>query len=127
MAWCRSRAGIGAFLAFFANHPQYVELLIQEARNFKDRKRPTYFEHRDVNVQRWQKLYTRLIAEGRVREMPPDRITDVVGNLMYGTMFTNFFAGPSKPVEQQARHPGNRLSWHSHRCGPLAGAGRERR
>ena len=45
----------------------------------------------------------RLIAEGRVREMPVESITDVVGNLIYGTMFTNFFAGQKKPVEQQAQ------------------------
>ena len=95
--------GIKAFLSFYANHPEYVELLIQERAHFKDRKRPTYFEHRDVNVQRWLKLYGQLIAEGRVREMPVESITDVVGNLIYGTMFTNFFAGQKKPVDQQAR------------------------
>ena len=95
--------GIMAFLSFFADHPEYVELLIQERAQFKDRKRPTYFEHREVNVQRWRKLYARLIAEGRVRDIPVEQITDVVGNLIYGTMFTNFFAGQAKPVEQQAQ------------------------
>jgi AcrR family transcriptional regulator len=94
---------ITSFLAFFAEHPEYVELLIQERAQFKDRKRPTYVEHRQVNVRRWRLLYGRLIAEGRVREIPVERITDVVGNLIYGTMFTNYFAGQSKPVEQQAR------------------------
>ena len=53
-------------------------------------------------MQRWRKLYGRLIAEGRVRDIPVESITDVVGNLIYGTMFTNFFAGQKKPVEQQA-------------------------
>ncbi len=94
--------GIRAFLSFFADHPEYVELLIQERAQFKDRKRPTYFEHRDVNVVRWHKLYARLIAEGRVRDMPVERITNVVGNLIYGTMFTNYFIGQAKPVEEQA-------------------------
>jgi AcrR family transcriptional regulator len=94
---------IVAFLTFFAAHPEYVELLIQERAQFKDRKRPTYFEHREVNVQRWRRLYARLIADGRVREIPVEQISDVVGNLIYGTMFTNFFAGQVKPVEQQAR------------------------
>ena len=95
--------GIMAFLSFFAEHPEYVELLIQERAQFKDRKRPTYFEHREVNVERWRKLYARLIAEGRVRDIPVERITDVVGNLIYGTMFTNYFTGQAKPVEQQAQ------------------------
>jgi AcrR family transcriptional regulator len=95
--------GITAFLSFFADHPEYVELLIQERAQFKDRKRPTYFEHREVNIVRWQKLYARLIVEGRVRDIPVESITDVVGNLIYGTMFTNYFAGQAKPVEQQAQ------------------------
>ena len=97
-----SRA-IMAFLSFFAAHPEYVELLIQERAQFKDRKRPTYFEHRDVNIVRWQKLYASLIAQGRVRDMPVERITNVVGNLIYGTMFTNYFIGQAKPVEEQAQ------------------------
>src|SRR3954465_10272383 len=96
-------SGIKSFLSFFAEHPEYVELLIQERAQFKDRKRPTYFEHREVNVVRWRKLYERLIAEGRVRDLPVESITDVVGNLIYGTMFTNFFAGQKKPVDQQAQ------------------------
>ncbi|MGO9598835.1 MAG: TetR/AcrR family transcriptional regulator [Isosphaeraceae bacterium] len=97
-----SRA-IMAFLSFFAAHPEYVELLIQERAQFKDRKRPTYFEHRDANIVRWQKLYTCLIAQGRVRNMPVEQITNVVGNLIYGTMFTNYFIGQAKPVEEQAQ------------------------
>src|SRR5262245_31569887 len=37
--------GIKAYLGFFAEHPEFVELLIQERAQFKDRKKPTYFEH----------------------------------------------------------------------------------
>jgi AcrR family transcriptional regulator len=95
--------GITAFLTFFADHPEYVELLIQERAQFKDRKRPTYIEHHEVNVRRWRELYTRLIAEGRMRDVPAERISDVVGNVIYGTMFTNYFAGQAKPAADQAR------------------------
>ena len=109
--------GIMAFLSFFAEHPEYVELLIQERAQFKDRKRPTYFEHREVNVVRWRKLYARLIAEGRVRDIPVERITDVVGNLIYGTMFTNFFIGPGETGGAAGPgDPGHRLPGHPHRA-----------
>jgi len=94
---------IRAYLAFFAEHPEYVELLIQERAQFKDRKKPTYFEHQDNNVVRWRALFGSLIAAGRVREMPVERITDIMSNLVYGTMFTNYFSGQPKPSEQQAR------------------------
>ena len=99
----RVAAGIRAFLSFFAEYPEFVELLIQERAQFKDRTRPTFIEHRLMNVERWRELYRGLIAAGRVREMPLDRITDVIGNLLYGTIFTNYFSGPAKPVEAQAQ------------------------
>jgi hypothetical protein len=35
--------------------------------------------------------------------MPVEQITNVVGNLIYGTMFTNYFIGQAKPVQEQAQ------------------------
>ena len=90
----RVEAAIRAYLDFFAEHPEYVELLIQERALFKDRTTPTFFEHRERNAVRWRELYRELIADGRVREMPVERISDVFGDLLYGTIFTNYFAGP---------------------------------
>ncbi len=94
---------IEAYLQFFAQQPELVELLIQERAQFKDRKKPTYFEHRDANEGRWQDAFRELIAAGRVRDIPVDRITDVLGDLMYGTMFTNYFAGRRRSPHQQAQ------------------------
>jgi AcrR family transcriptional regulator len=99
----RIAVAIRAYLAFFAEHPESVELLMQERAQFKDRKKPTYFEHGEANVEQWRALYRTLIAQGRVRDMPVDRIIDVVSDLLYGTMFTNYFTGPRKPFEAQAQ------------------------
>jgi AcrR family transcriptional regulator len=98
----RIAVAIRAYLAFFAEHPDYVELLMQERAQFKDRKKPTYFLHRETNVERWRDLYRGLIKDGRVRDMPVERITDVMSDLCYGTMFTNYFTGQRKPFEAQA-------------------------
>ncbi len=99
----RIRAGIRAFLTFFAENLEFVELLIQERALFKDRTRPTFLEHRAVNVERWRAIYRGLIADERVRDIPVDRITDVIGNLLYGTIFINYFSGQTKSVEIQAQ------------------------
>jgi AcrR family transcriptional regulator len=99
----RIERGIATFLQFFADHPSFVELLIQERAYFKDRKRPTYFEHREVNIQRWKQLYRDLMMAGRLREMPVERITTVISNVLYGIMVTNFFNGQPAPAEVQAR------------------------
>jgi AcrR family transcriptional regulator len=96
-------AAIRACLAFFAEHPEFAELLMQERAQFKDRKTPTYFQHREVHVERWRAMYRGLIAAGRIRDMPVERITDVLSNLIYGTMFTNYFTGQQKPFEAQAQ------------------------
>ena len=100
----RIQRGIRAFLGFFEDRPEYVELLIQERANFKDRKKPTYYEHVEVNVERWRTVYRELIADGRVRPIPVERITDVVSDLLYGTIFTNYFSGRRKSLEAQAQH-----------------------
>jgi len=99
----RIAQAVHAYLTFFDVNPEFVELLVQERAAFKDRKKPTYFEHRDANLGPWQELLRGLVAQGRVRDAPVQRITDVLGDLLYGTMFTNYFAGRRKSFEQQAQ------------------------
>jgi AcrR family transcriptional regulator len=99
----RVAQAVRTHLAFFDANPEFVELFIQERAEFKDRKKPTYFEHRDANIGRWQELLGSLVLEGRIRDVPVRRITDVLGNLLYGTMFTNHFAGRRRSFEDQAK------------------------
>jgi AcrR family transcriptional regulator len=99
----RIEKAIVAYLAFFRDNPQHVELLMQERAAFRDRKQPTYFEHRESNRGPWKELFRGLIASGRVRNLNVDRLLDVLGDLVYGAMFTHYFSGQHKPLEQQAR------------------------
>jgi len=94
---------VHSYLGFFAEHPELVELLIHERSQFKDRKKPTYFEHREANRERLRNLYRSYISEGQIRNMPVDRILEVLGDLLYGTMFTNYFSGRQTSVAAQAR------------------------
>ena len=98
----RITAGVHEFLEFFGEYPQFVELLIQERALFRDRTRPTFIEHREMYVERWQAFYRDLIEQGRVRNVPVERITDVLGSLLYGTIFMNYFSGQAKSVADQA-------------------------
>ena len=98
----RIRRGIYAYLKFFDEHPALVELFIQERARFKNRKRPTYFEHRDANRGPWRELYSSLAADGQIRnDLPVERLLDTVGNLLYGTMFTNHFLNRKVPLTDQ--------------------------
>jgi AcrR family transcriptional regulator len=99
----RIEAGVRTYLAFYAEHPKFVELLIQERALFKDREKPTFFEHRERNVVRWRELYRSLIGAGRLRDVPAERVSDVMGDLLYGTIFSNYFGARATDPEAQAR------------------------
>jgi AcrR family transcriptional regulator len=92
---------IRSYLAYFDAHPEYVELLIQERAAFRDRKKPTYFVHRDAHIERWTQCHLTLMEQGRMRRVPVERVHAVIGDLLYGTIFTNYFTGRGKPLGQQ--------------------------
>ena len=94
--------GIGAYLEFFNEYPAAVEMLIQERAHFKDRKRPTYFEHRETNIVRWRAIYRDLINQGRLRPLSVERMSDTIGDLLYGTMFVAYIAGRRMQPAQAA-------------------------
>ncbi len=96
------RYAIRAYLSFFDSHPEYAELLIQERAAFRDRKVPTYFAHHEARIGKWQRLMQGLIAAGRVRAMPVERILSVASDLLYGTMLANHFTGRRASFEEQA-------------------------
>lgn len=97
----RVRVAIHAFLEYCAKHPEFVELLMLERAQFKDRKQPTYLAHREAYIGYWQELYRTMIDDGRLRDIPVERITDVVHALLYGTLFTNYFSRSTQSVDQQ--------------------------
>lgn len=93
---------IRAYLAFFDEHPDIVELLIQERAEFRDRKKPTYFLHKEQNIGKWHMLLRDLMRSGKIREMPEEVIADYISDLLYGMVFTKYFSGREKPLSDQA-------------------------
>lgn len=97
----RVELAIRTYLKFFDRHSDVIELVIQERAHFRDRKQATYFAYRDANITRWKDLFRELIQEGVVRDVPIERLTDVISDLLYGTIFTNYFAGRKKSLASQ--------------------------
>lgn len=93
---------VRSYLSFFADHPELVELFIQERAHFRNRKKPAYFEYRETNRERLRAMYRSYIEQGQIRDMPVDRILNVLGDLLYGTMITNYFSGRQSSLETQA-------------------------
>lgn len=95
---------IAAYLAFFRANPAVVELLIQERAAFRDRNtQPAYFARRAKDMGSWPQLVEDLITAKRIRPIPVQRVLEVLGDLVFGTMFTDQVIGRKKPLRVQAR------------------------
>ncbi len=93
---------IRAYLEFFDSNPQFVELMVQERASFRDRKRISYFEHRDEIRLYFRQLYGELVEEGLFRnDVPVERLLDTVGAVIYGAMFINNSVGRSYSLDEQ--------------------------
>lgn len=92
-----------AYLSFFDTHPEFVELLIQERAIFKNREKPTYFKYKEQTSSQWKERYLELIKDRRIRQIPVDQILDVIGDIVYGVVFTNHFSSRSKSMKQHAK------------------------
>ncbi len=93
---------IRAFLEYFDHHPEFVELIVQERAEFRDRKKPTYLEHREKNIKPWLDLFRNLADQGRLRPTNEDEVTQTISNLLYGTIFTTYFARHGQSFESLA-------------------------
>ena len=94
---------IRAYLGFFDRHPEIVELFVQERAHFRDRPQATYFIHQEAHSQGWRQLVLQLIADKVIRDIPVDRMMATISQLLYGTMFTNYFRGRTHAVEDQCQ------------------------
>lgn len=90
------------YLRFFEANPDLVELFMQERAEFREKRKPVYFEDGCSSECPWRETIEKLIADGRFRDVPAERVMNVAGDLLYGTMFTNHIAGRSRSVEEQA-------------------------
>jgi len=75
--------------------------LIQERAYFKDRAKPTFIEHSEKFVQQWRGEFLKMIAEGRVRDMPFEKFNDVMsGFALWHNVYKLF--RPAKPPHRRA-------------------------
>lgn len=99
----RIAGAIRAALAYHESHPGLVELMIQERAEFRDRTKPDYFVlRREARKAPWEQLIRDLIAAGRLRDVPPRRVTEMMGALVHGTVLTNHLYARRKSHEEQA-------------------------
>ena len=95
-------AVVYSYLRFFQDNPLVVELFVEERSTFKDRKKHTYFIHRDMTLSRWHRLLQKMSDEKRIRPVDPEKFVSVLSDTLYGTVFANYFAGTELTAAEQA-------------------------
>lgn len=93
-------AATRAYLQFFEENPDLVELFVQERAEFREQRVPVYFKQ-NCSAE-GQAMLSALVATGRLRNVPVERMMNVARDLLYGTVLTNHFAGRDKSFEEQA-------------------------
>ncbi len=94
---------IRGFLKYFDENPDMIELIVQERAEFRDRKKPTYLEHRERNIRPWHELFRSLSNCGRFRPLNEEQVTQTISNLLYGTIFTTYFAREGQTFESLSK------------------------
>jgi len=97
------RSVIRAYLKYFDDNPQLVELIILERAMFKDRKESTYIQYREQVRPYWEGIVDGLITDGVMRPLPAQDIFAHISDTLYGTMFTRHFLKDKGSYESQAR------------------------
>ena len=92
--------GIQAFISYFDEHPEYIELLIQERAVLETTTTPLYMEYRKRHNERRAPLFARLIQDGWFRPLPIKQTMRIIDDLLYGTIFTNHLAGRDTSIQQ---------------------------
>jgi AcrR family transcriptional regulator len=96
------RAAVRTYFGFFHRRPEMAELFIQERAAFPHHHRPLYFVTKGAEEEcTHQAFFDRLVESGAIRSISRDRVFNVIGDLLYGTILTNLLANrPSDPDAQ---------------------------
>jgi AcrR family transcriptional regulator len=93
--------GMRAFLRFFDQNPDVVELLIEERALSKGQRVATFFDKTGERSQKWRDIFQQLVVDGTLRNLPVEQIEQAISRYLFGTLFVNYFAGRPEPLEAQ--------------------------
>ncbi len=96
-------AAAHAYLQYFDEHPETVELFIHERAEFRDRAKPLYFAYSDKHRDEWLALFETLQAQGRLRVTNIDAAMQAIAELLYGAVLANHVSTRHRPLASRHR------------------------
>lgn len=100
----RIQAGVKAFLRFFDQNPQVIELFFQERATFASQKCSTFWDHSRRNSARWQAFFADLMDQGYVRKLDARWLAETLNQLLYGQLFLHRMDENPAPLESRSQN-----------------------
>ncbi|SDS16194.1 transcriptional regulator, TetR family [Halopseudomonas xinjiangensis] len=95
------RAAFRAYIEFFQDHPEVVELFVHERAELRGSK-PLYFVYSDARRLRWVGICQKLIDARDCRVTDAELILDALANLAYGSVFASRISGRDDSPDDEA-------------------------
>jgi AcrR family transcriptional regulator len=96
-------SGTREYLSYLRRHPDLLDLIVQEWALFGRGRKTTYFLYHDERAREWRSILAGVMSKQRLRRMPVARITNVMGDLLFGTMMANHISGRKVSPDAQTR------------------------
>jgi AcrR family transcriptional regulator len=96
------RTGALAYVAFFQQRPELVEILIQERAEFRESIPATHLVYRNRNRGIVEEMVRRGVEAGIFRTVDVREATTTLGNLLYGTVVCGCLEGSSRKLTRMA-------------------------
>lgn len=91
-----------AYAGFFQEHPELVEIFIQERAAFRGSIPATHLVYRDKNRGVLEELLRQGIEAGEIRPIDVREATRALANVLYGTVVCGCLEGSSEKLPQTA-------------------------
>ena len=98
------RRGGLAYAEFFRDHPEVVEIFIQERATFRNSIRPTQLVYRQKNRPVFEDMFRQAIRAGETREIDVSETLDTLANLLYGIVVCTCLGGSTERLMPSAEH-----------------------
>lgn len=94
--------GALAYVGFFQQRPELVEILIQERAEFRESIPATHLVYRNRNRGIVEQMVRRGVEAGVFRDVDVREATTMLGNLLYGTVVCGCLEGSSRNLTKMA-------------------------
>jgi len=87
------KAFIAAYITFVENKQVLAAMIVQEGAKFKSHAEKTYYRIYAENAPHLEKIIRDGVSDGTFRELNPVETTEILSNLMSGTMYSLVLGG----------------------------------